>query len=99
MGGRARLHPDPAGRIMMDTVQTLRPQQVKKLQMYISRLARMMLPATFLEDAYRLLFDFYHQYKFLASGPRALPWLVAGFILVASILIQLVGSGAIMARV
>jgi len=56
-----------------------------------------MLTATFFEDAFRILTDFSPQYKFLVFS-RGLPWIISGFILVASVIIQLIGSVAIITR-
>jgi len=76
----------------------LQPTQVKKLQEYVSKSARLMLTATFFEDAFRIVTDFSPQYKFLVYQ-RSIPWVIAWIILVSSVGIQLVGSCAIIGRI
>eukprot|EP00658_Telonema_sp_P-2_P022692 TRINITY_DN19075_c0_g1_i2.p1 TRINITY_DN19075_c0_g1~~TRINITY_DN19075_c0_g1_i2.p1 ORF type:complete len:267 (+),score=50.16 TRINITY_DN19075_c0_g1_i2:233-1033(+) len=73
------------------------PNQVRKLQDVISKAARVMLTATFLEDAVRIITEFNPQLKFLALS-RGMPSAISYFVLFFSVLVSLGGSAAIIAQ-
>jgi len=85
--------------IIMSVVMDWRnnPTQVKKIQAYISKSARVMLTATFLEDAVRISTEFTPQFNFLCSSQR-IPTVLAYFVLSFSVLAQISGSVMIVAQ-
>jgi len=63
----------------------------------VQHFARVLLTATFLEDAYRICVDYDSQMKFL-TGQRKLYWWIASFVLFVSVVAQLGGSIALIAK-
>merc|ERR1712166_547069 len=82
---------------MSAVMERMNPIRVKKLQAYISKTARIMLTATFLEDAVRILTEFTPQLNFLVSS-RGLPSALSYFVLIFSVLTQISGSVMIVAQ-
>jgi len=82
---------------MSQIIQKLNPQQVRKLQGYISKSARVMLTATFMEDAVRIITEFTPQLNFLVAS-RGCPTIIAYFVLVFSVVMQIGGSVSIIAQ-
>lgn len=73
------------------------PGKAKQFREYVQGFARVLLTATFLEDAYRIGTDYNSQVKFL-TVQRGMMWSFASALLVISAVVQVGGSALLIAK-
>merc|ERR1712167_484100 len=74
-----------------DPLNGLAPEKARLVRNGTQHLARMLLTATFLEDAWRICFDYNSQMNFLTNN-RGMNWFVASLVLFLSVVVQFGGS-------
>jgi len=80
-----------------DPFNSIAPGKKKVIQEGIQNVARVLLTSTFLEDAYRILVDYDSQLRFL-TGQRSMYWWAASLVLLISVVAQIGGSAALIAK-
>lgn len=80
-----------------DPFQSIAPGKKKVIQETIQNFARILLTSTFLEDAYRIIVDYDSQLRFL-TVQRSMWWWSASLVLSVSVVAQIGGSVALIAK-
>jgi len=80
-----------------DPFNSIAPAKAKQLREGVQHFARVLLTATFLEDAWRIVVDYDSQMRFL-TGSRKMYWWFSSLVLIISVVCQFGGSIALIAK-
>lgn len=80
-----------------DPFNSIPPAKARQLREGVQHFARVLLTATFLEDAYRICVDYDSQMRFLTNSRQMYSWF-ASMVLMVSVLCQFGGSMALIAK-